>query len=187
MNENEPQKFNNSFEDNLLSYQNKNKNKLKVNNNKYIAKILGGQDIYKKELIKNNSDCEDKPGYPKKKYKNKNNGDKNDSLVFEEEKWVMGDEQIIFSDGALKDGNNFLIDNSDNNNNNKKYTIIKSPIINIFDSKNNNTLTKSLGKTRRKKSDKNGKLITEMGVYIKYKLNKDLLKKEKEKFVLIQI
>ena len=182
LNENEPKKFNNSFEDNLFSYQNKNKNKnkLKVNNNKYIVNILGGQDIYKKDLIKNNSDCEDKPGYPKKKSKNKNNGDKNDSLVFEEEKGVMGDEQIIFSGGALKDGNNFLIDNSDNNNNNKKYTIIKSPIINILGSKNNNTLTKSLGKKQEEKNnDKNGKLITEVGVDTKYKLNKDLLKKGK--------
>ena len=184
LNENESKKFNNSFEDNLLSYQNKNKNKnkikkkLKVNNNKYIAYILGGQDIYNKDLINNNSDCEDKPGYPKKKIKNKNNGDKNDDLVFEEEKGVMGDEQIIFSGGALKDGDNFLIDNSDNNNN--KHTIIKSPIINIFGSKNNNTLTKSLGKKQdEKKNDKDEKLITEVGIDTKYKLNKDLLKKGK--------
>ena len=182
LNENESKKFNNSFEDNLLSYQNKNKNKnknkLKVNNNKYIAYILGGQDIYNKDLINNNSDCEDKPGYPKKKIKNKNNDDKNDDLVFEEEKGVMGDEQIIFSGGALKDGDNFLIDNSDNNNN--KHTIIKSPIINIFGSKNNNTLTKSLGKKQdEKKNDKDEKLITEVGIDTKYKLNKDLLKKGK--------
>ena len=90
----------------------------------------------------------------------------------------MGDEQIIFSGGALKDGDNFLIDNSDNNNN--KHTIIKSPIINIFGSKNNNTLTKSLGKKQdEKKNDKDEKLITEVGIDTKYKLNKDLLKKGK--------
>ena len=183
LNENESKKFNNSFEDNLFSCQNKNKrkrkNKLKVDNRKYIANILGGQDIYNKDLIKNNSDCEDKQGYPKKKLKNKNNGNKNDNLVFEEEKGDMGDEQIIFSGGALKDGDNFLIDNSDNNNNNK-HTIIKSPIINIFGSKNNNTLTKSLGKKQdEKNNEKNGKLITEVGIDTKYKLNKDLLKKGK--------
>ena len=183
LNENESKKFNNSFEDNLFSCQNKNKrkrkNKLKVDNSKYIANILGGKDIYNKDLIKNNSDCEDKQGYPKKKLKNKNNGNKNDNLVFEEEKGDMGDEQIIFSGGALKDGDNFLIDNSDNNNNNK-HTIIKSPIINIFGSKNNNTLTKSLGKKQdEKNNEKNGKLITEVGIDTKYKLNKDLLKKGK--------
>ena len=183
LNENESKKFNNSFEDNLFLCQNKNKrkrkNKLKVDNRKYIANILGGQDIYNKDLIKNNSDCEDKQGYPKKKLKNKNNGNKNDNLVFEEEKRDMGDEQIIFSGGALKDGDNFLIDNSDNNNNNK-HTIIKSPIINIFGSKNNNTLTKSLGKKQdEKNNEKNGKLITEVGIDTKYKLNKDLLKKGK--------
>ena len=171
--QNEPKKFNNSFEENLFPYQ--NKNKLKVNNNKYIANILGGQDIYKKDLIKNNSDCEDKIGYPKKKFKNKVN---KNNLLFEEEKGFIGDEQIIFSDGALKDGDNFLIDNTDNNN---KRTIIKKPIIkDIFGSKNNNTLTKSLGKKHDEKiNEKNGKLITEVGIDTKYKLNKDLIKRVK--------
>ena len=190
----------NTSESILYPYQ--NQNKLEIKKNRKIAKILGGEDILEKDLIQNYSDCEHNPRYPQTKNVNKgkdknNNKDKN-NFLFEEEKGFLADEQIIFSGGLFKEGDNFLIDND----NNKKQTLIKEQIFSNLENEENkenkkvhknnnknndnnkNTLSKSIGKKEdlnkkkedNKKGERDERLKTDIENDAKNKIKKELVK-----------
>ena len=113
--------------------------------------------------------------------------------MFEEEKGFLAEEQIIFSGGLLKEGDNFLIDND----NNKKQSLIKEQIYNNLENEENkkpsknrnknnnkNTLSKSIGKKEdfhkkkedQKKEDKDERLKTDIENDAKNKIKKELVK-----------
>ena len=188
-------KYYNTCEDILYPYQ--NQNKLEIKKNRKIAKLLGGEDILERDLIQNYSDCENNPRYPQTKIANKKkdkNTDKdNNNFIFEEEKGFLADEQIIFSGGLFKEGDNFLIDND----NNKKQSLIKEQIYNNLENEENkksnkninknnnkNTLSKSIGKKEdfnkkkedQKKGDKDERLKTDIENDAKNKIKKELVK-----------
>ena len=175
--------------------QNQNQNKLEIKKNRKIAKLLGGQDILENNLIQNYSDCEHNPRYPqiKKENKEKDKSKDKNNFMFEEEKGFLADEQIIFSGGLLKEGDNFLIDND----NNKKQSLIKEQIYNNLENEENrkpsknrnknnnkNTLSKSIGKKEdfhkkkedQKKEDKDERLKTDIENDAKNKIKKELVK-----------
>ena len=141
--EEENKKYFQTLED--ILYSNDNKHKFKNKKNKEVANNLGGQDIINRNLIDNFSDDENKPGFPKNKF---------DMNITSEKYRTIGSDHIIFQksiDNNNNDTKNNNISKEENssqkksrkgknkNNNNEN-------IDNIFESKNNNTLAKSLGK-----------------------------------------
>ena len=163
LNQKEVIKYYNTCEDILYPKQNINNY-----NNQKITKILDGQDIFRNNLLENKSDDENKPRYPKKNHKN--------DLLYEEEKEILSDDQIIFSHDVIKANRNFLIEEGD--------TINKVRITNnfniddLFINNNKKTLAKSLGKNefnKLKEENKNNdeRLKTEIDIDANNKIKRE--------------
>jgi hypothetical protein len=138
LNEKDMFKYNETCEDVL--YSNKNKEKFKNKRNREITDLLGGKELFKKNLIENVSDNEEKPRYPKNKIISKNEEHK-------EEKGILSDEDIIFSGNNLKDVKakpKYPIDEGDEKN--KVRIADNKNVDDLFNLEKKNPLVKSLGK-----------------------------------------
>ena len=166
LNQKELIKYYNTCED--IFYPNQKNNKFINKKNKKITKILGGQEIFAKNLFDNYSDNENKPRYPK--FKN--------NLMFEDEGIFTGD-QIIFSGKNLEPNHNDLIEEEPSLNNLKmKKNKNKN---NLLNSEKKNTLARSLGRkeiNKLKEDEKNNeeRLKTEIDIDASNKIKTELMK-----------
>ena len=155
------------YYDTCEDISNSNQN-INNHNNQKITKILDGQDIFRSNLLENKSDDENKPRYPKKKHKN--------DLLYEEEKGILSDDQIIFSHDVIKANRNFLIEEGDSIN---KVRITNNfNIDDLFINNKKMTLAKSLGKNqfnKLKEEDKNNdeRLKTEIDIDMNNKIKRE--------------
>ena len=183
LNEKDMFKYNETCEDVL--YSNKNKEKFKNKRNRKITYLLGGKEIFKKNLIENVSDNEEKPRYPKNKIISKNEEHK-------EEKGILSDEEIIFSGNNLKNMNKlvkakpkYLIDEGDEKN--KVRIADNKNVDDLFNLEKKNSLVKSLGKkefNNLKEEDEkinDERINTEVDIDASKKIRKELQNIGKER------
>ena len=178
LNETDKFKYNETCEDVL--YSNLNNEKFNNKRNREITYILGGKDLFKKNLIDNVSDNEEKPRYPKNKIILKN-GENN-------EKGILSDEEIVFSRNTLKNTKSvlksnpkYLIDEGEGEEKNKVRIAINKNVDELFNLENKNSLAKSLGKKefnnlKEEEEEKNseGRIKTEVDIDTNKKIKKEL-------------
>ena len=183
LNEKDMFKYNETCEDVL--YSNKNKEKFKNKRNREITCLLGGKELFEKNLIENVSDNEEKPRYPKNKIISKNEEHK-------EEKGILSDGEIILSGNNLKNNDNLVkakpkypIDEGDEKN--KVRIADNKNVDDLFNLEKKNPLVKSLGKKEfnnlKEEDEKNndGRINTEVEIDASKKIKKELQNIGKEK------